>query len=302
MDANSMKVTRNDGEWIWINGKTMPLADARIGVEDRGFLFADGVYEAMRLYRGRPFGVKEHLERLERSAAAIDLALPCCRDTMAQEIQRLADRSELTDGLVYLQITRGCSVRNHLFPDPSTVPPTLLFYTRPLAPLPAPGEGAGISLLSVPDERWKRCQIKTIALLPNVLAKNKAAAAGADEAVFVEDGHVNECSTSNLFAVVGKTLVTHPLTNKVLPGITRAIVLEIAASVGVGVQERPMREDEAKSADEVFITSSTRELVWVESWDGQRVGKGRCGDVTRRLHQAYVERVREEVLPHVAVA
>lgn len=277
-------------ELIWLNGEVMPLSQARVGVEDRGFQFADGVYEALRIYQGRIFTLRPHLDRLWRSASGIRLAMPVTKEQLADEMKRLAGRSGIQEGWIYLQVTRGVCQRNHLFPE--SCRPTLLFYVRGLKTLPEPERVPGVSLHSVPDERWKRCWIKSIALLPNVLAKNAAYAAGADEAVFVEDGIVSEGSASNLFAVIGGRLVTHPLTNKVLPGVTRDVILDVAPRVGVAVEERPMREQEALAADEVFIASTTRELVWVSRW-GSRTWTG-PGPVTLKLHHAFRDRVREE--------
>jgi D-alanine transaminase len=157
---------------IWLNGEIIPISEAKIGVEDRGFQFADGVYEVIRLYNARPFTLQLHLERLERSAAAIELPLPLNRDVLAAEILRLIAKSGVRDGMIYLQLTRGVSPRNHLFPQ--QIKPTLLFFARPLPPPQLPSEGEGVKLLAVMDDRWKRCWIKSIALLPNVLAKNKA--------------------------------------------------------------------------------------------------------------------------------
>src|SRR4051812_23149576 len=159
-------------ELVWINGVVSPLSAARIGVEDRGYQFADGVYEVIRLYDGRPFTLREHLERLERSAAGIRMDLGTDRDALSPEILRFLPRTGVRDGMVYLQATRGCSTRNHLFP--TNCKPTLLFYARPLPPVAIPGAGEGATLHTVPDERWKRCWIKSIALLPNVMAKNEA--------------------------------------------------------------------------------------------------------------------------------
>ena len=276
---------------LWINGETIPLADARIGVEDRGFQFADGVYEVIRLYSGKPFTLAEHLDRLRKSAAGIQLAMPLAPEALGAEVRKFIPRTGVGDGMVYLQLTRGVCPRNHLFP--AACKPTLLFYARGLPPVPAPGSGEAAKLWSVTDERWKRCWVKSIALLPNVLAKNAAVAAGADEAAFVEDGVVSECSASNLFAVIGGRVVTHPVGPKVLPGITRAVLLDVAAELGVAVDERPLREDEARRADEVFITSTTREVSWVSTWNNQPVGAARaCGPVTRRLHEALQARVR----------
>ena len=279
-------------ELIWVNGAVSPLADAKVGVEDRGYQFADGVYEVIRLYDGRPFTLREHLERLEKSAAGIKMALPMSVAALSAEVLQFLPRTNVREGMIYLQATRGCAARNHVFPKHCA--PTVLFYARHLAPLDAPGEGAGAALHTVQDERWKKCWIKSIALLANVLAKNEAVDAGADEAVFVEDGFVSECSASNLFVVRGGRLVTHPVGPKVLPGITRMVLQQVAQQVGVEWVERPVRFEEATGADEVFITSTTREISWVGRWDGKTVGGGKCGPVTLRLHQALRERVMQE--------
>src|SRR5437016_7648771 len=240
-------------ESIWLNGEILPLAEAKIGVEDRGYQFADGVYDVIRIYNNRPFTLAEHLRRLERSCADIELPHAFDRDHLSAEITKFIEREDLPDGMVYIQVTRGAAPRNHIFPE--SVEPTILFYTRALTPMDAPGEGMGVKLRSVPDERWKRCWIKSIALLANVLAKNAAVAAGADEAVFVENGIVTECSASNLFAVIKSEAITHPVGPKVLPGITRLLLLDLAKQIGVPLIERPLRESEAVSADELFITS-----------------------------------------------
>jgi D-alanine transaminase len=276
-------------EWIWLNGEIMPMADARLGIEDRGFQFADGVYEVIRLYEGKPFALAAHLQRLWNSAVEIQLTPPLTTDALAVEIQRLLDRVDAGDGMIYMQLTRGVAPRNHLFPE--IAEPTLLFYTRPTHPIPAPGEGEGAKLLTVPDDRWKRCWIKSISLMPNVLAKNTAVGAGADEAVFVDMGFVTECSSSNLFAVIGGKLVTHPIGSKVLPGVTRAVILDIAGELGIEVDERAIREEEAPWAQELFISSTLREIGWVSRWNDIYIGRGRCGKITAMLHRALRERI-----------
>jgi D-alanine transaminase len=162
---------------IWLNGETIPMADARLGVEDRGFQFADGVYEVIRLYGGKPFTLAEHLERLRKSAGGIQLPMPLAPDALAAEVRKFIPRTGVGDGMIYLQLTRGVCPRNHLFPE--TCKPTLLFYARPLPPVPPPGTAEGAKLWSVADERWRRCWVKSIALLPNVLAKNAASSAPA---------------------------------------------------------------------------------------------------------------------------
>ena len=278
-------------ESVWLNGEITPFDQAHVSIEDRGFQFADGVYEVIRLYGGKPFALDAHLQRLEKSAAGIQLAVPINSAHLKSEITKFLVRFPVPDGMIYLQVTRGTAPRNHAFPDTK---PTLLFYTRPLPPLPDEPSRQGIKLLSLPDERWKRCWIKSIALLPNVLAKNQALAAGADEAVFVENELVSECSASNLFAVIAGKLVTHPVGPKVLPGITRAVLLDLAPSLGISVDERPIKESEASGAAELFITSTIREIAWVSHWNDRPLAGSQCGPATKKLHAALRDHVRRQ--------
>jgi len=220
------------------------------------------------------------------------MSVPLDRTMLAAEIRKLIARSGVRDGMIYLQLTRGVAPRNHLFPE--SAKPTLLFYARPLPPPQKPGEGEGVKLVAVNDERWRRCWVKSIALLPNVLAKNKAVAAGADEAVFIDGGVVTECSASNIFAVIGGKVVTHPVGSKVLPGITRAVLLDCAATLGIEVDERGFVEEEAIRASELFITSTTREVSWVARWNDRYIGQARCGPVTLSLHKELRRRVTAE--------
>ncbi len=275
-------------EWIWLNGEIIPLADARVSVEDRGFQFADGVYEVIRIYDGKPFTLDRHLARLEKSAAGIQLKSPMSIDDLTAEIHKLLARVSLSDGMIYLQLTRGPAPRNHAFPQTK---PTLLFYARPLDPIQEAGAAPGVKLLPLPDERWQKCWIKSIALLPNVLAKNQALASGFDEAVFVNNGVVTECASSNIFAVIGQRLLTHPVGPKVLPGVTRDLLLELAPSIGLKGEEHLFTEKEAREAHELFITSTTREIAWVSHWNTATISTGHCGPVTRKLHSLFRERV-----------
>ena len=275
-------------EWIWINGETLPLEECRVGVEDRGFQFADGVYEVIRLYNGAPFTLTEHLQRLGRSASAIEIAPPLSIESLSSEILRLVERSGILDGMVYLQLTRGVAPRNHVIP--TDIAPTLLFYVRALPPMGAPGSAEGVKLMTLPDERWKRCWIKAIALLPNLLAKTQAVRQGFDEAVFVDGGILTECAASNLFLVIGGRLITHPVGPKVLPGITRAVLLQCAAELNIPVHQRPIGEHEAQSADEIFITSTTREISWVSQWNAARIADS-AGHITLALHRALQDQI-----------
>ena len=277
---------------VWFNGDVVPISKAHVGVEDRGFQFADGVYEVVRVYNGRPFTLREHMQRLQRSADGIHLSLPMSVDQVGEAIVEFIPRAGVRDGTIYLPATRGCSPRNHGFPK--SCPATLLFYAKPLPPPTEPGQGEGAKLLAVEDERWKRCWIKSIALLPNVLAKNEAVTKGFDEAIFVDRDIVTEGASSNIFAVLGGKLVTHPVGSKVLPGITRLVVLQCAEKLGIPVEERPLREDEVRRADELFITSTTREIAWVARWNDRYIGQGKCGPITMKLHRAVRDRVRDE--------
>ena len=279
-------------ELIWMNGRVMPMSEARVGVEDRGFQFADGVYEVVRLYDGKAFALDAHLQRLVNSAKGIKLAVPGELSELKLEIESFVERAGIPEGMIYLQLTRGEAERNHAFPD---CEPTLLFYVRELLVLAGPGTAPGAKLVTVADERWKRCWIKSIALLPNVLAKNEALAVGADEAVFVENGIVSECSASNLFVVRGGRVLTHPVGAKVLPGVTRAVLMEVAHSVGLSIEEKAVSEGDGLSADEVFITSTTREISWVSRWNDRTIGNGRCGAITLKLHRALRGRIEREI-------
>jgi D-alanine transaminase len=265
---------------IWINGEIVPNREARIAVDDRGYQFADGVYEVVRVYNGRPFTLAEHLNRLERSAGAVNIGLPLAVSQLEAEIGEFIHKQLHGDGMIYVQLTRGVAERNHVIPK--GIKPTLLFYAMPMEPMPVIGSGPGLSIMPLPDERWKRCNIKSIALLPNILAKNQAIAAGFDDAVFIDDGYVTEASAANFFAVIDGIMVTPPNGPKILPGITRDKLLEL----NLGLVERPIRESELANATEIFLTSSTKELMWVSRY-GDRKISDTCGPQTRRLHEAY---------------
>ena len=277
---------------VYFNGAVVPMSQAHVGVEDRGFQFADGIYEVIRCYNGRTFTLREHMERLHRSADGIGLSLSMKVEEIGRAVTEFVPRTGVRDGTIYLQATRGVAPRNHLFPKDAGS--TLLFYAKPLPPANEPGQGEGVKLLAVADDRWRRCWIKSIGLIGHILAKNEAAAKGYDEAAFVERDLVSECSSSNLFAVLGGKLVTHPVGSKVLPGITRLVVLQCAEQLGITVEERELRVEEVIRADELFITSTTREIAWVARWNDRYIGQAKCGPVTIKLHRAVRDRVRAE--------
>jgi len=259
-------------------------AAARLSPDDRGFLFGDGVYEVVRFYGGRPFALDAHVARLGRSLRA--LRIEGFEATAFAEIaRRLAQENGLADGTRYLQVTRGAAPRRHAFPAPGT-PPTVYACTYPLSAAPERwARGVGVHL--VPDERWARCDVKSTALLANVLANQAAQEAGAEEAVFVRDGLVTEGSHTNVAAVFGGRVVTHPEGPRILSGVTRAVVLRLCAELGVPVEERPVPAADLARADEVLLTSTTSEVLPVVAADGRPVGAGAPGPVTRALLDAF---------------
>lgn len=274
---------------LYLNGKFLPLGEGRVSVEDRGFQFADGAYEVIRVYRGKPFRLREHLRRLELSLAGLEIPLPEPAGRIEEVCRRVV--GGLREATIYLQVTRGAAPRAHAFP--AGLRPTFVAYAREAAPVPA---GKTLRLLSLPDDRWGRCHLKTIALLPNILGKEKALRAGCDEGLFVrEDGTVTEGTSSNAFLVRGGRVLTHPATNRILNGITRETVLELARGEGLDVEERPFTLQEARAGDEIFMTGTTTEVTGAAWLDGKPIGAGAPGPVTSRLRSAFGARVEREV-------
>lgn len=280
-----------------VNGRFLPIARATVSIEDRGLQFGDGVYEVVRGYGGRLFRLDAHLDRLEQSARAIRLPLRYSRAQWRRLVQRAFALSRFPDAKVYLQLTRGPAPRDHRFPD--TVHPTVVITVRRLEPLPPAVRRDGVSAITVPDLRWGRCDVKSLNLLANVLAREDARAAGAFEAILVRDGHVTEGAVSNVFAVFDGTVTTSPTDPSILPGITRAATLELVRD-GLPLAERPIPIDEFRRADEVFLTGTTVEIVPVVSLDGAKVGNGSPGPITRRLAQRFTQMVEAECGPRTA--
>lgn len=274
----------SDPSRIYLNGRRLAPAEAVVRFDDRGFQFGDGAYEVLRIYEGGPFLLEEHLARLVRTLEGLEIALPEPLERIAELCRTLA--AERGDGTVYLQITRGAAPRAHAFP--AGVAPTFLAYSNPAGRVPP-----ALKLRSVPDDRWGRCHLKTLNLLANVLAKQAALQAGADEGLFVrEDGFVTEGTVSNAFLVRGGRVFTHPADARILCGVTRNFVLRLAADLGIPAEERSWTLEEARSADELFMTGTTIEVAPVESLDGRPVGDGKPGPVTRKLQTAFQERRR----------
>jgi D-alanine transaminase len=275
---------------VYLNGAFVPLAEAKVPVLDRGFTFADGVYEVMRVVGGRGFRLDAHRARLARGCAALEI--PADADELAVVMVETARRNGVQEGTVYLQVTRGTATRRHAFPEGAR--PTVVAWTRPF-----PGRGseeweAGVSCITHPDERHGLCEIKTTSLLPNVLANERAHRAGAYEAVLVRDGVVTEGSHASVLAVFDGVVWTHPIRN-ILPGVTRALALAAARDLGIPVREEAVPIGRLREADEIFLTGTTTEVLGVVRLDDAPVAGGTVGPVTRKLFEAYrseVDRVR----------
>ncbi len=271
---------------MFLNGEFLPYEQAVIPVEDRGFIFADGIYEVIRVYGGKMFRAEDHMARLQRSAAAIRLPLPLSTSNLLQAAAELVRRDGLDEASIYLEITRGPAPRTHTFP--AEVRPTVVGFARPVsAPAPNYIEN-GASAITLPDERWLRCDVKSVGLLLNTLAKQKAVEQGAYDALFIRDGYLTEATSSNAMAVFGGKIYTHPLNNLVLPGITRKVVLELCDQLGIPVVEEAVPAAELVRADEVFITGTVTEVLAITTLDGRPVGTGKPGPIFRQLHAAFV--------------
>ncbi len=268
----------------YLNGEFLPLADARIPVMDRGFIFGDGIYEVIPVYNGRAFRLEQHLDRLGNSLAAIRIDNPLASRQWQKIIGEIVDRNGNGDQSVYVQITRGVAPRDHAFPNPTV--PTVFVTSNPLKK-PTADMLAGVAAVTLEDIRWQYCHIKAITLLANILLRQQAIDAGCIEAILTKNGLVTEGAASNVFVVTGKTLVTPPKGPHLLPGITRDVILELARANGIRCAERDIGRDELVAADEIWLTSSTREILPVTVLDGQPVGKGRPGPLWTRVLALY---------------
>ena len=274
----------------FVNGAFVPEAEAVVSIFDRGFLFADGVYEVIALVDGRFVDDGPHLDRLDRSLHEIQLALPMSRQTLHAMLVELAARNGVSEGLIYMQVTRGPAERDFAFP--AVQQPTIVAYARALPVLAHPRALAGATAVTVPDQRWARRDIKSIALLPQVLAKQAARAADAFEALMVEDGHLTEGGAATLFMVKAGALVTHTLGTEVLPGITRERVFVLAAARNIGIVERSISTAELHTADELFVTAATAFVMPIVRVDGAAIGSGTPGAITMQLRTDYIASVR----------
>lgn len=272
---------------IYLNGEFVPRSEARISVEDRGFIFGDGVYEVWRLIGGRPFESERHHARLERGLSELEISIPdeARPDRLWEIADRLIADNAVSEGeqTLYVEVTRGAAPRTHYFP-PAGTKPTIYIAAARFAP-PEALRRSGASAITQPDIRWLRCDLKTIQLLPNVLGKQRAISTGAIDAIFVRDGRVTEGTHTSVFAVVDGVLRTHPADEHVLPGVTRAVILELAGELGIPAEERAVSAAELLAASEVFLAGTTNDVLPIIGVDGHEIGEGHPGPVAEALFE-----------------
>ena len=273
-------------EIAYVNGEFLPLERATVRVEDRGFQFADGIYEVVRTYGGKPFATDAHLARLFRSLAAIELKVSLTPEQLKSIIEEGVQRSGFAEAVIYLQITRGCAPRHRGMPKDAK--PTIVVTVRELPSHAAKLPATGIAVITLPEFRWARCDIKSIALLPSVLAYHAAKKAGASDAIFVqEDETVNEATAGNVFVVRQRRLRTPPKSTHILAGVTRDKLLEAARAAGIETVEERIAKSDLYSADEIFLTSTTSEVMPVVMVDGKEIGTGKPGPVSVGIYEQF---------------
>ena len=270
---------------VYLDGAFLPPGQAKVSVFDRGFVFGDGVYEVIPVFGGRLFRLPQHLARLKYSLDAIRLSIPLAAEEWKKIFQRLIEENGGGDQSIYLQITRGVAPRDHAFPAGAT--PTVFAYAQPLKYPPPEQIEQGVAAITASDIRWSRCDIKAIALLANALLRQEAIEAGAAEAILIRDGFVTEGAASNIFVVRRGRIVTPPKNPFILPGVTRDLVLEVARAAGLPCEEAAVSESELRTADEIWLTSSTKEVLPITRLDGGSVGAGRPGPMHARAFALY---------------
>jgi D-alanine transaminase len=272
---------------VFLNGKFLPIEQATVPVLDRGFIFGDGVYELIPVYSRAPFRMDEHLARLEKSLGAVRIKNPYPREKWREIIVQLIAKQPWNDQGVYLQLTRGVAKRDHAFP--AGVEPTVFMMCNPLVNPPKELVEKGAAGVSAVDYRWHRCDIKSISLIGNVLLRQVSADAGAVETILFRDGRLTEASASNVFVAKNGVLLSPPKSNLILPGITYDVVVEIAQATKIPLEFRDVTEAEVRAADEVWVTSSSKEILAIVTLDGKPVGSGKPGPLFRKAWQGYQE-------------
>lgn len=270
---------------VYLNGEFTPAEEAKVSVFDRGFLLGDGVYEVIPAYAGNLFRLREHLDRLQSSLDAIRLENPMSFAQWEKVLNELVEKNYSDNLSVYLQVTRGAAVRDHAFPQDT--PATIFAMCNVIKPLPEKYYAEGVSAITVADNRWQRCDIKSISLLANVLLRQQAVDQGAAESILIRDGQVSEGSASNVFIVVDGEIRTPAKSQYILPGITRDLVMELAAENKLPAAEKPISEEELFQAQEVWVSSSTKEILPVTHINDQAVGNGKPGPVWQQMSEIY---------------
>ncbi len=278
-------------EVAYVNGVYGPIGEATVSIEDRGFQFGDGVYEVVFSYGGKMFLLDAHLQRLQRSLTDIGISYDFDAAPLGPIIEEGLVRSGFSDAMIYLQVTRGVAPRQHAIPR--SITPTVVMTFKAMPIFPEEMRESGVKVMSTRDGRWAKCYIKAITLLPNVLAKSEARRRGCYEAVFVtETGEVRECTSSNIYIVRDGRVTTPPRTQSVLHGITQSFLFACAASVGCELKEEVFNFETLRAADEVFVSSTAVEVLGVTTLDGEPIGDGKVGPVTRRMYEAFRRGVR----------
>ena len=285
---------------LYFNGRFTTTDERVLGVEDRGFQFGDAVYEVFKFGRKRPIFAMDHFRRMDRGLREIDIRNPWTESSFARTIDELLERTAFNDGIVYIQVSRGESERAHFYPD--DMKPTAIAYSRRFRFPDDAKKERGIRLITGPDQRWTQCHVKSVNLLPNLLAKKRAQRASADEALLVSDGVVREGASSSFFVVIKGRVVTHPLDEHILPGVVRDRVIGLALTSKIRVDERPVRETELFGVDEAFITSTTMGVMPVAEIDGRVIGNSRRGEVTTRLQRLFDDLELSEISQQRATA
>jgi D-alanine transaminase len=277
---------------VYVNGTFFAQEDARVSVFDRGFLFGDGVYEVIPVLNGRIVEMSHAIERLNRSLGEITMAWPCSQEEFKRVLEDLRQRNQLQEGYIYLQVTRGVAERDFAFP--ASIPSSFVAWTAVKKLIENPLAATGVKVVTVPDLRWKRRDIKSINLLAQCIAKQEAASRGAFEGWMTEDGVVTEGASSSAYIVKDNTIITRALSNAILPGIRRKVILKMAREHNMALVERPFTVDEALAADEAFMSSATTLVMPIVEIDGKPVADGRPGAVTLKLRAMYVEMILQE--------
>jgi D-alanine transaminase len=271
----------------YVNGDYVPETEAKVSIFDRGFLFADGVYEVTPVVNGKLVDYEAHAERLDRSLGELKMAWPCTKPELRAMHEELVKRNHLKEGIIYMQVTRGSADRQFNFPKDITS--SLVAFTQVMKLVENPNATKGVAVVTTPDIRWLRRDIKSVMLLAPVLGKQEAYEKGANEAWMVEDGHVTEGTSSNAYIVKNNTVITRPTSNRILAGCTRRALMRLSKDHGVKIEERLFTPEEAYAADEAFLTSASQFVMPITEIDGKRIGGGQPGPVARKLRELFLE-------------